>query len=113
MSYKSSIDSSTVAYSLFAIDRDSDKTEEDKQKENKCYSFLKQRTMLYWVEIVCLFSFCALVAGGFTIPIIIYMERGSNLGTMTASELDFDLDLDSCSNTSATQVCNKSVALYV
>lgn len=111
MRYKSSIDSSAVVYTLFTLDRGSDKSEgiEDKQKENKCYSCIRKRSMLYWVEIVCLFSFCALVAGGFTVPIIIYMKQGSDLGNTTTSEADFDLDFDSCSNSSTTQVCKQKV----
>ena len=44
--------------------------------KNERYSFIKQQKILPWVEKVFLISICATIAGGFTVPIIIYAECG-------------------------------------
>ena len=88
---------SAAVHSLFKIDE----TREITQKENKCCTFVKRYNILFWLERITLFCFCAAIAGGFTVPIIIY-AIDTDLGNTT--ELTSDLDLDSCSNT-ATQVC--------
>ena len=91
---------SAVVHSLFKIDE----TRKITQKENKCCTFVKRYSrdkILFWLERILLVCFCAAIAGGFTVPIIIYaVDR--DLGNTT--KLSSDLDLDSCSNT-VTQVC--------
>ena len=101
MDNRSSINSAVV-HSLFKIDETSEnEAKRNEQKENKCYTFIKQHKILFWVERVFLFSICAAVAGGFTVPIIIYAvdtDRGNT------TRLSSDLDFDTCANT-VTQVC--------
>ena len=89
-----------VVHSLFKIDE----TRKITQKENKCCTFVKRYSrdkILFWLERILLVCFCAAIAGGFTVPIIIYAVD-TDLGNTT--KLSSDLDLDSCSNT-VTQVC--------
>ena len=92
--------SSAVVQSLFKMDE----TREITQKENKCCTFVKRYPrdkILFWLERILLVCFCAAIAGGFTVPIIIYAVD-TDLGNTT--KLSSGLDLDSCSNT-VTQVC--------
>ena len=89
---------STVVHSLF-------KTEEikkNKQIKDKCYRFMKKNKILFWVERIVLCSVCIAVAGGFTVPIIVY--GGMNMGQGNTTKLLSDLDLDSCSSITV-QVC--------
>ena len=89
---------SAAVHSLFKLD---DERRKITQKDNKCCTFVKQYKILFWLERILLFCFCATIAGGFTVPVIIYavdMDLGNN------TKLSSDLDLDSCSNT-VIQVC--------
>ena len=103
---------SAVVHSLFKMDE----TREITQKENKCCTFVKRYNcrILFWLERILLFCFCAAIAGGYTVPIIIY-AIDTDLGNTT--KLSGDLDLTSCSNT-VTQVCkwcgfyNNTVAMH-
>ena len=94
--------SSRVVHSLFKIG------ETREQKENRCYTFVKQHKILFWVERIFLFCICTAVAGGFTVPIIIYAVE-TDLGNSTT--LSNDLDFDNCSNT-ITQVCKMMKCNY-
>ena len=98
LSDSSSINSAVV-HSLFKIDE----TREITQKENKCCTLVKRYKMLFWLERILLFCFCAAIAGGFAVPIIIFAVD-TDLGNTT--KLSSDLDFDSCSDTAA-QVCNR------
>ena len=71
--------SSAVVHSLFKMDE----TREITQKENKCCTFVKQYNykILFWLERILLFCFCAAIAGGYTVPIIIYAVD-TDLGTL-------------------------------
>ena len=93
---KSETISSEVARSAFKIYE----AKENKSDHTKCYTYLKQKV---WIERVVLISICVAVAGGFTVPIIIYAvdtDRGDN------STISFDLDVDNCQiSTSDVQVC--------
>ena len=103
--------SNEVVHSSFKIDE----AKGIKQKENKCCTscftrFIKKYKILLWIENTFLFSICATVAGGFTVPIIIYAVD-TDLGNSTllySSKLNFD----SCSTT-ALQVYIRSCILYV
>ena len=83
--------SSAVVHSLFKIN------ETKKQKRNeKCYYFIKQnKAIMLWMERVFLISICTAIAGGFTMPIIIY---AINANQGDDSRLSSALDLESCSN---------------
>ena len=76
--------------------------------EIKCYSFIKRQKFLPWIEKVVLISICVAVAGGFSVPIIMYAvsEDDSSAGnTTTIGKSDnFMIDFDSCSHT-IPQVC--------
>ena len=97
---KSSVDSAVV-HSSSIIDEAKREARESEQ-ENKCNIFMKQNKIMFWAERVILFSICAAVAGGFTVPVIIYAVSGDRGNT---TRLSRDLRLfDSCSNT-VTQVC--------
>ena len=77
--------------------------------ENKCYSFIKLQKILPWVEKVFLISICAAIAGGFTVPIILYglSADDSSTGNTTLTRILDDImriDFDSCSHT-VSQVC--------
>ena len=98
---KASINS-TAVHSSFKID------ETREQKENRCYTFIKQYKNLFWVERIFLLCICAVVAGGFSIPIIIYAVD-TDLGNTT--RLSSDLDFDNCSN-AITQVCKMIKCCY-
>ena len=100
-SISSSSISSRVVHSLFKID------ETREPKENRCYTFVKQHKILFWVERIFLFCICTAVAGGFTVPIIIYAVD-TDLGNATT--LSSDLDFDNCSNT-ITQVCKLTICM--
>ena len=97
-----SINQSTVVCSLFKID------ETREQKENRCYTFIKQYKNLFWVERIFLLCICTAVAGGFSIPIIIYAVN-TDLGNTT--RLSSDIDFDICSN-AITQVCKMIKCCY-
>ena len=95
--------SSEVVRSSFKIDE----AKEIKQKQNKCCTssftrFMKKYKILFWIDKVFLFSVCAAVAGGFTVPIIIYAvdTDSGNSSKLHLSDLTFDI----CSTT-ALQVC--------
>jgi len=66
-------------------------------QSNFCtYLKLKKTAIFMWTEIFLLIFICIAVAGGFSIPIIIYAldsDRGDNKGTILNG---FDLDLNSC-----------------
>ena len=86
--------------SLFKIDETKNKVGD----ENRCWTFIKQKTtILFWIERVVLISICIAIAGGFTVPIIIY-ALDADQGNTTRSLSDFDLN--SCSNTTVrVKVC--------
>ena len=90
-----SIDSAAVVRSLFKVD------ETKKNKSNFC-TFIKQYKIFIWIERIFLISICIAIAGGFTVPTIIYAlntDRGENKSLSSS-----DFNLDSCPNTTA-QVC--------
>ena len=93
-----------VTHSLFRIDE----TKESTRRQNICCTFAKRYKILFWVERILLFCFCAAIAGGFTVPIIIFAVD-TDLGNTT--ELSSDLDFGSCSDTAA-QVCNLNDEFY-
>ena len=67
------------------------KEKENKSDQSNCCTHLKQNTM--WIKRVVLILICVAVAGGFTVPIIIYAvdtDRGDN------STISIDLDVDNC-----------------
>ena len=94
---KSETISSEVARSAFKIHE----VKENKSDQIKCCTYLKQQKV--WIERVVLILICVAVAGGFTVPIIIYAvdtDRGDN------STISIDLDVDNCQiSTSNLQVC--------
>lgn len=61
---------------------------------NRCCAYLRRQTAVFvWAERVILISICIAIAGGFTVPVIIYAldtDRGDN------STLSIDLDVDNC-----------------
>ena len=75
---------------------------ENKSNQSNCCTYLKQNTIM-WIKRVVLILICVAVAGGFTVPIIIYavdMDRGDN------STISIDLDVDKCQlSDSDVQVC--------
>ena len=88
-----------VASSAFKIE-----AKEDKLDQTTCCIYLKQNMVWsVWIEKVVLILICVAVAGGFTVPIIIYAvdtDRGDN------STISIDLDVDNCQvSTSDVQVC--------
>ena len=91
-----SINSTTVVRSLFKMD--------ERKKPNFYTQLTKHnKKLLEWIILV---SICIAIAGGFTIPTIIYAlntNRGEN------KSLSSDFSLDSCPNTSplntTVQVC--------
>ena len=89
-----------VTHSVFKIDE----TREITQRQNKCCTFVTGRYKILfsnWLERILLFCFCAAIAGGFTVPIIIFAVD-TDLGN--ATKFSSDLDFGSCSDTAA-QVC--------
>ena len=65
------------------------------------FAYLKQTTILVWIERILLTSICIVVAAAFTVPIIIYAldtDRGDN------STILVDIDVDSCTAASNTNV---------
>jgi len=86
-----------VVRSLFKIEE----KKKNKLDECSCCTFIKRNRILLWVEIVFLVSICTAVAGGFTVPIIIYAVAATDRGNATTS-LSNDF---SCSDT-IVQVCN-------
>ena len=93
--------SSEVACSAFKIE-----AKEDKSDQTNCCIYLKQNIVWsVWIERVVLILICVAVAGGFTVPIIIYAvdtDRGDN------STISIDLpDVDNCqiSTSDDVQVC--------
>ena len=87
---------SEVARSAFKIE-----AKEDKSDQINCCIYLKKNVV--WIERVVLILICVAVAGGFTVPIIIYAvdtDRGDN------STISINLDVDNCHiSTSDVQVC--------
>ena len=81
--------SSEVVRSAFKVCR---KEKENKSDQSNCCTYLKQNTIM-WIKRVVLILICIAVAGGFTVPIIIYAvdtDRGDN------STISIDLDVDNC-----------------
>ena len=104
-----------AAFSTFTIDSTVVKSfvQNNEQKTNiwrdSFCNFIKQSKILLWMDGIVLISICIAIAGGFTIPIIIYAadtradtnEDGNN----TAGSLGFsDFNFDSCQN-ATSQVC--------
>ena len=92
-----SIDSAAVVRSLFKVDE----IKKNKSKLNNFCTFIKHNKILIWIERIILVFICIAIAGGFTIPTIIYAlntDRGEN------KSLASDFNLDSCPNTTV-QVC--------
>ena len=96
------VDSAAVEFEII-------ETGKSRCTKNECYSFIKQQKILPWVEKVFLISICAAIAGGFTVPIIIYAvsaddpsddPQGNNSITRI---LD---DFDNCSHI-IPQVCSR------
>ena len=89
-----SINSATVVRSLFKVD--------ERKKPNFCTFTKHNKIFIEWIIVV---SICIAIAGGFTIPTIIYAlntDRGENKSLSS----DFNLDSDSCPNTTLyLQVC--------
>ena len=91
--------SGEVARSAFKIEVK--ELSEDKSDKTNCCIYLNKN--IVWIERVVLILICVAVAGGFTVPIIIYAvdaDRGDN------STLSLDLDVDNCQiSSSDAQVC--------
>ena len=92
-----SIDS-TVINSSFKIED----AKNNKQNKNNFCPFIKGNKILIWVERVIVFSICTAVAGGFTVPIVIFAVNADRGNT---TKLSSDLDFNICSNISV-QVCS-------
>ena len=74
---------------------------ENKSNQSNCCTHLKQNIM--WMERVILILICVAVAGGFTVPIIIYAVDTDRGYTISRS---IELDVDNCKiSTSDVQVC--------
>ena len=72
--------------------------------ENICYSFIKQQKILPWVEKVVLISICVAVAGGFSVPIIMYAVSADDSSAGNTITIDnFMIDFN-CSHI-IPQVC--------
>ena len=84
--------------SAFAMVRSLFKIDETKKSDgNSC----KQSKIVFWIEKFVLIWICIAVAGGFTVPIIIYAldtDRGNNTRSLS------DFNLNSCPTT-LVQVC--------
>jgi len=98
VSDKSKTISSEVIRSLLKIDE----AQKSKPNQSACCSYLKRNFVL--IERVVLISICIAIAGGFTVPIIIYAvdtDRGDN------STISIDIDVDNCptSISGDMQVC--------
>ena len=97
----STIDSAMVG-SFFKID---ESKPQSKAGHTSCCTYLKQSAILVWLERIILTIICVVVAGAFTVPIIIYgvdSDRGS--GSESNSTITFNLDIDNCADESV-QVC--------
>ena len=90
--------SSAVVHSLFNLEE----TKKQKRKEKCCHLAMKQNKIMHWMERIFLVSICTTIAGGFTMPIIIFAV---NANQEDISRLSSALDLGSCSNITS-QVCS-------
>ena len=63
-----------------------------------CCTFIKQHKIMIWMERIILIFICIAIAGGFTVPIIIYVRDTDQAGNNTRSISDFNLH--NCANTS-------------
>ena len=97
-----SINSATVR-AMFKMDAN-----KSRQGKNNCCTFVEKKKIQSCVEKTFIIFICMVIAGGFTVPIIIY---GSNTDRGKNTTLTDDLNLDSCSNASA-QVCKMMKGLY-
>lgn len=97
------VDSAAMVHSLFKMDET-----KNKRDGKSCFIFIRQSKIVFWIEKVVLISICIAVAGGFTVPIIIY-ARDTDRGNNTRSLGDFNLN--SCPTT-LVQVCT-DIAAYI
>ena len=103
-----------TAFSTFTIDSTVVKSfvQNNEQKTNiwrdSFCNFIKQSKILLWMDGIVLISICIAIAGGFTIPIIIYAadtRADTNEGENNTGSLGFsDFNFDSCQN-ATSQVC--------
>lgn len=93
----------------FKIDESRDIKQKAESKHHT-FHFIKEYNILFWMEKVLLIVIFTAVAGGFTVPIIIYAVD-TDLGNSTQLHSN-DLNLDDCSNT-ATQVCIASCDISI
>ena len=101
---------SAVVPSMFKIDKA--KKNNELGNGNSCCNFIRQnkKRILFWIEMIVLICICIAIAGGFTVPIIIY-ALGTNRANNTRSLSDFDLN--SCSNTTMQiQVCTEMIKIH-
>jgi len=99
---KSGTTTSALVYS--SLETDETFAKESKSDQNNLCTYLKQTATLVVAERLFLIFICIAVAGGFTVPIIIYAldtDRGDN------STLSIDFDVDNCPAVPNTnvQVC--------
>ena len=92
----------SVGRSSFTMNEAASNNKKSIQAISNFCDYLKQVTVLVWMERVILVSICIAVALGVSVPIIIYAvdkDRGSD-----NSSLSIDLDVDNCP-TFDVQVC--------
>ena len=79
-----------------------DETKNNGEGNSCCIQFIRQNKIVLWIERVVLIWICIAVAGGFSVPIIIYAcdtDRGNNTKSLS------DFNLNSCPGTTLVQVC--------
>lgn len=105
------LDTSTPSNGVVPMSHSSFNTDEANNKSDRrdCCTHLKQSVILVWIERIILISVCVAIAGGFTVPIIIYVidtDQGGN------STISVDFDIDNCPSDKSIPV-SKNVAMYV
>ena len=104
------IDSAVVRSSFKLRDQSNEQKTKMRRNSGSC-NFIRQSKILLWMERIVLISICIAIAGGFTVPIIIYAADTYRSGNNTRSFSDFNFD--GCQNATAhVQVCC-NIAIYV
>ena len=78
-----------------------DETKNNGEGNSCCIQFIRRSKIVFWIERVVLIWICIAVAGGFSVPIVIYAcdtDRGNNTRSLS-------FNLNNCPATTLVQVC--------